>query len=99
MLTSDDIDAIIFRALAALNAERPVDAQITASSSTPLFGVDSEIDSLEFVSVITDVETTLNVDHGLSIALADDRALSRAQSPYDTVATLRDYILELLEAR
>jgi acyl carrier protein len=99
MLTSDDIDAIIFRALAALNAERPADAQIKASSSTPLFGVDSEIDSLEFVSVITDVETTLNVDHGLNIALADDRALSRAQSPYDTVATLRDYILELLEAR
>ena len=63
------------------------------------FGVESEIDSLEFVSVITDVETTLNVDHGLNVALADDRALSRAQSPYDTVATLRDYILELLEAR
>ena len=99
MLTSDDIDAIIFRALAALNAERPADAQITASSLMPLFGVDSEIDSLEFVSVITDVETTLNVDHGLNVALADDRALSRAQSPYDTVATLRDYILELLEAR
>jgi acyl carrier protein len=99
MLTSDDIDAIIFRSLAALNAERADDAKIKASSATPLFGVDSEIDSLEFVSVITDVETALNVDHGLSIALADDRALSRAQSPYDTVATLRDYILELLEAR
>ena len=99
MLTSDAIDAIILRALAALNAERADDAQIEASPATPLFGVDSEIDSLEFVSVITDVETTLNVDHGLSIALADDRALSRAQSPYDTVATLRDYILELLEAR
>jgi len=99
MLTSDAIDAIIFRALAALNAERADDARIEASPATPLFGVDSEIDSLEFVSVITDVETSLNVDHGLSIALADDRALSRAQSPYDTVATLRDYILELLEAR
>lgn len=98
MLTSDAIDAIIFRALAALNAERADDAQIQASPATPLFGVDSAIDSLEFVSVITDVETALNVDHGLSIALADDRALSRAQSPYDTVATLRDYILELLEA-
>jgi hypothetical protein len=99
MLTSDEIDAIVFRSLAALNAERPDDAQIQASSATPLFGVDSEIDSLEFVSVITDVETALNVDHGLSVALADDRALSRTQSPYETVATLRDYILELLEAR
>jgi acyl carrier protein len=97
MLTSDDVDAFIFRALTALNAERAEDEQIKASAATPLFGVDSEIDSLEFVSVITDVETALNVDHGLSISLADDRALTRPQSPYDSVTTLRDYILELIE--
>ena len=99
MLTSDDIDAIIFRALAALNAERGPDEQIPLSPATPLFGVDSEIDSLGFVSVITDVETSLNVDHGLNVPLADDRAMSRAQSPYETVATLRDYVLELIEDR
>ena len=99
MLTSPDIDAIILRALAALNNERPEDQQVPLSATTPLFGVDSEIDSLEFVSVITDVETALNIDHGMSVALADDRALSRRQSPYDTVATLRDYIVELVEDR
>ena len=49
------------------------------------------------MSLITDVETTLNVDHGLDISLADDRAMSRPQSPYDTVATLRDYVMELTE--
>ena len=99
MLTSDDIDGVIFSAIRALNAERGPDDQVEASASTSLFGVDSAIDSLEFVSVITDVETALNVDHGLGIQLADDRAMSRAQSPYDTVATLRDYILELTAGR
>ena len=99
MLTSDDIDVIIFNAIAALNAERADDAQIKVSPATPLFGTDSEIDSLEFVSVITDVETALNVDHGLSVPLADDRALSRPQSPYETVATLRDYVMEVIEDR
>jgi hypothetical protein len=29
------------------------------------------------------------------VSLADDRALGRAQSPFATVATLRDYVLEL----
>ena len=99
MLTSDEIDAIIFNAITALNAERAEDAQIKASPATPLFGTDSEIDSLEFVSVITDVETALTVDHGLSVPLADDRALSRPQSPYDSVATLRDYVLEVIGDR
>ncbi len=98
MLSGDQIETIIFGAIAALNAERPADDQIPASPETPLFGVDAELDSLSFVSLVTDVETTLNVDHGLDISLADDRAMSRPQSPYDTVATLRDYVLELTEA-
>lgn len=96
MITADEVNAVIFRALQALNTERSPEAQIQISSATPLFGVDAAIDSLGFVSVITDVETALNVDFGLDISLADDRAMSRPQSPYETVATLRDYILELI---
>ena len=99
MLTSDEIDGVIFDAIRTLNAERGPDEQIEPTTSTPLFGADSAIDSLGFVSVITDVETTLNVDHGMDVQLADDRAMSRAQSPYDSVSTLRNYILELIEGR
>lgn len=98
MLTSDQIETIIFGAIAALNAEREPDDQIPASSETALFGVDAVLDSLSFVSLVTDVETSLNVDHGLDVSLADDRAMSRPQSPYASVATLRDYIVELTEA-
>lgn len=98
MLTSEDIETIIYGAIAALNAERDDADQIPATPETALFGVDAVLDSLSFVSLVTDVETSLNVDHGLDISLADDRAMSRPQSPYDTVATLRDYIVELTEA-
>ena len=97
MLDSQVIESIIFSAIAALNAERDPGDQIAASPETALFGVDAVLDSLSFVTLVTDVETTLNVDHGLDISLADDRAMSRAQSPYETVATLRDYIVELTE--
>jgi acyl carrier protein len=98
MLTSEGIQAIIYGAIAALNAERDPDDQIPASPETALFGVDAVLDSLSFVSLVVDVETSLNVDHGLDISLADDRAMSRPQSPYETVAALRDYIMELTEA-
>jgi acyl carrier protein len=96
MITREEVDAIIFGALAALNEERVPKDQIDVSTSTPLFGVDAAIDSLGFVSVISDVELALNIDYGLDISLADDRALSRAQSPYATAETLRNYILELI---
>lgn len=98
MLTRDEIELIIYRAIKALNAEREPDDQIRESPQTALFGLDAALDSLSFVSLITDVETSLNIDHGLDVALADDRAMSRPQSPYDTVSTLTDYIVELLEA-
>jgi len=95
MITADAVDAVIFEALEAVNSEREPDDRVAISTSTKLFGVDAALDSLEFVSLITDVETSMNVDHELGISLADDRAMSRPVSPYSTVTTLRDYILEL----
>lgn len=98
MLTSHDIETIIYGAIAALNAERDPEDQIPASPETALFSVDAVMDSLSFVSLVMDVETSLNVEHDLEISLADDRAMSRPQSPYESVATLRDYVMELIEA-
>jgi acyl carrier protein len=95
MITTGNVDAVIFRALEAINSEREPDDKVPISVETSLFGVDAALDSLEFVSLITDVETSMNLDYGLGISLADDRAMTRPESPYSTVATLRDYILEL----
>jgi acyl carrier protein len=95
MITSEEVDTVIFHALEALNAESGPSEQIEISTATPLFGTDTKIDSLGFVSLISDVEIALNVDFGLEISLADERATSRSESPYANVATLRDYILEL----
>jgi len=97
MITTDMVDTIIFRALEAINAERDPKDQITVSSATPLFGVDAVLESLEFVSLITDVEASLNLDYGLDISLSDDLAMDRSQSPYATAEALRDFILELAE--
>jgi acyl carrier protein len=95
MITTQQVEEAIFRAIVALNAERPPDDQVELSLGTPLFRDDARIDSLGLVSLIVDVESTLNTEHGLELCLADDRALARPQSPYATVETLRDFVLEL----
>jgi hypothetical protein len=97
MITVGEIESIIFAALAALNAERAPDDQVEISSKTLLFGAGSRLDSLQLVSLITDVEVALNTTHGLELSLADDRALERAESPYTSVETLRDYVVELTQ--
>lgn len=95
MITVETVDGVIYQALEAINSERDDGDQVPIGTDTTLFGVDAALDSLEFVSLITDVETTMNLEYDLGISLADDRAMSRPVSPYTTVTSLRDYVLEL----
>lgn len=65
----------------------------------PLFGSDARLDSLDLVSVITDLEEALSDQLGYFLSLTDDAALSRDISPFDTIKTLLDYCEELIGAR
>ena len=99
LITPPQIDAIIFKALNALNDELPADQRVDVSVNTPLFGKDAKIESLSLVSLIVDVEGELNSDYNLDISLTDDRAMTREISPFTTVQALKDYILELAEEK
>jgi acyl carrier protein len=74
----------------------PSDQQFSVDENTVLFGKDSLIDSLSVVTVIVDLETLFASDYGQEISLTDDRAMTRAISPFDTVRSLVDYIEELV---
>ncbi len=89
-------EQLVLTALVALNDELPEEDRVAVSADTVLFGVDAEIDSLSLVSVIVDVETALN-DAGMDVSLTDDRAMSRAVSPFTDVRALTAYILELAD--
>lgn len=95
MLDEQAVETLILKSLHTLNDELPDDRKFEVRSDTKLFGVDAVIDSLSIVSLIVDLETTLNVDHGLDITLADDRAINQPVSPFTDVQTLKRYIAEL----
>ncbi|MGB8167113.1 MAG: acyl carrier protein [Chthoniobacteraceae bacterium] len=61
-------------------------------ASTRLFGREGILDSLGLVNLLLDIEQQVNEQHGLAIALADDRAMSQTRSPFRSVETLADYI-------
>lgn len=87
---------VIFQAIENLNEERSANEKIALSEDTALFGGTSALDSLSLVSVIVDVEANIQSEFGIAAMLTDDRAMSRKVSPFSTVATLADYIIELL---
>lgn len=60
-----------------------------------LFGPEGELDSLGLVSLIVDIEARVQTQLGISVVLADERAMSNRSSPFRTMETL----LELLTQR
>lgn len=90
----EDVVASILRAIDAYNAaghEPQLDK--SRGDQTPLYGPDGLLDSVGLVEFIMDVEDALRADCGLSITLADQRALSQRSSPFRSVSALADYVL------
>lgn len=85
----------------ALICDAAKDFSATAvEEGTRLFGSSGFLDSVGLVSLVLDVEQQVNDRWGLSLSLADDRAMSQQRSPFRSVGSLADYVVMLAgEAR
>ena len=95
------IKNIIIKSLTSLDSvnDQAQTEIASADEAFPLFGSDARLDSLDLVSVITDLEEALSDQLDYFLSLTDDAALSREISPFDTIGTLLDYCEELIGAR
>jgi acyl carrier protein len=88
------IRAIVYEALEELNTYRSSETPLEIVDSLILFGSGSPLDSLDLVSVITDVEEKLSDELSISLSLTDDVALAATPSPYDSVKNLIAYVVQ-----
>ena len=70
-------------------------AHVQATAQLPLIGDGAAVTSIGLVSFISDVESTIEEVHKITLTLVNEQALSRKHSPFRTIDTLADYILEL----
>lgn len=96
MITSQQLDSILHEALLEFNATRPHLPPVVADFNQPLFGSGGQVDSLGLVNLIVTVEQQLESKLGAAVTLASERAMSQRNSPFQTLATLRDYVVTLL---
>jgi acyl carrier protein len=89
------IQTIILDALRMANQAREDNQQLTVSPDAPLFGNDGQLDSMGLVALIIDIEEALG-EAGYNIILTNERAMSRAQSPFKDVPSLVAYIEDRL---
>lgn len=94
------VQGIIVSSLKAVLLERENGLQSPLppiDESTLLFGPRSIVDSLTLVSLIVNVEQKINEEMGVSIVIADERAMSQQRSPFRTIGTLSDYVQRLVD--
>jgi acyl carrier protein len=87
----------VYRVLEDFNAgEDSEDSKVPLALDTKLFGQGGLLDSLGLVNLIVLAEQKLEDDFGLSLSLADERAMSMESSPFATVESFVSYIGTLL---
>jgi acyl carrier protein len=91
-LSRTEIAALVLASLRSVLSQKDGSSPELTGESTYLIGSGSLLDSLGLVNLIVDLEQRLENEHGISITLADERAMSQKHSPFRTVGSLADYI-------
>jgi D-alanine--poly(phosphoribitol) ligase subunit 2 len=93
----DKINGLLFDVIDEVNEQLDDSRKITRSTETVLFGEGGTLDSLGLVNFIVETEQRIHETFGVSVALADERAMSQRSSPFRSIQSLADYIASLLK--
>ena len=96
-MRDEKIREAIYHAIDEMNEQLPKGRTLEKSPQTILFGKGGQLDSLGLVSFIVEVEQKIEEELGVSITLADERAMSQKSSPFLTLQTLSEYVSLLLK--
>src|SRR5438093_13605248 len=97
MTDEERIAKAVYAAVDSLNEQLPDGVAIEKSLDAPLYGAGGKLESLDFVTLIMEVEEKINAEFGTEITIADENLLSKQNSPFSTLGTLIDYLDETLK--
>src|SRR2546425_10276552 len=96
MANDERITKAVFSAVDELNSQLPPGVSVEKSLDAPLYGAGGKLESLDFVTLVMEVEEKINAEFGTDITIADEHLLSKKQSPFSSVRTLIEYLEEVL---
>src|SRR6266404_1503721 len=97
MATDERVSKAVFSAVDELNKQLPAGVSVEKFLDVPLYGAGGKLESLDFVTLIMEVEEKINAEFGTDITIADENLLSKAKSPFSTLRTLIEYLEELVK--
>lgn len=90
------LEDVLFSVVDEMNQNMADSHRLSRSADAILFGEEGALDSMQLVSFVVAVEDSLFDLTGSEVVLADEKAMSRRNSPFRSLAALAEYIDELL---
>ena len=93
----DNYVTLILRSVEDINESLGQKLPVELKEACSLFGDEGRLDSISLVSLIVNIEQRIEDVLDTSIVLANEKAMSRRNSPFLTVGTLADFCEELIK--
>jgi D-alanine--poly(phosphoribitol) ligase subunit 2 len=93
----DELVSLVIKALRETNGQE-IKLPGVLGTETSLFGQEGILDSLGLVTLVVSVEQAIEDEFGVSVSLADEKAMSQRNSPYRTIGSLAEYADRVLKA-
>jgi acyl carrier protein len=98
MPTFKEVEVLVIESVRLLAEDFDLVALKQPCAESALYGNDGVLDSMALVNLLADVEDAVFEQFGAAIALADEKAMSARNSPFLTIKTLAQAVLERIEA-
>jgi D-alanine--poly(phosphoribitol) ligase subunit 2 len=87
---------IVSTEISKMNDELEDKIDLINGRDTRLFGGGGALDSLSLVMLIVNIEEAIDTELGVTITIADERAMSRRVSPFASIGLLTEYVVHLI---
>ena len=94
MISQDEMHKILAEALRM--TQEGGDVSHKYSPSLPLMGTDGILDSLDTMLFLDNIDDLLTKKMGKSVAVAMDSAFEHEENPYQTMQSLAEYLVSVL---
>ena len=93
----NEILQVILDSVASINETLEDQLPISLGENCPLYGDSATLDSIALVTLIVKIEQNIEDNFNVPIILANEKAMSRRNSPFLSIGTLTNYTLELVK--
>jgi acyl carrier protein len=98
MPSYQQVEALVIKTVTSLSEDFEIKMTPSLNGETPLYGNDGPLDSLALVNLISDLEDLVSEEYDSIITLADEKAMSARNSPFLTIQTLSQAVIDRMES-